>query len=80
MACNYYFLKDVKKVAKIDEKGKCFVWWKDGWDEEPDSVVLDRLYGYDPSEPVGSPYRFGGHIEARAISEEEAKELLGKVE
>ena len=42
---------------------------------------MDRLVGYDPSEPPDSPYRFGnGSIMAQMdeISYERAKELIGE--
>lgn len=39
----------------------------------------DARYGYDPSEPEGSPYRFGNHSEMKRIkriSKEEAEEFI----
>jgi len=74
-----YYLIWNKVVGK--QEGRSFYIFKSGrWIEDYDRVILDRLVGYDPSEPEDSPYRFGsGSImsEIDEIPYGKAKELIG---
>lgn len=79
MGADYYHILDLDIVAKEDgfipyvyQPGK-------GWVVDRGHVLMDRLMGYDGTEPEGSPYRLGNTamMEAvEAISEKEAMELI----
>ena len=54
--------------------------YKDGkWKPAKDSMIMDRLMGYDPTEPPESPYAMMNSSimdEIEEISEEKVKEFL----
>lgn len=68
-----YYLIFGHTVGKWDQEGQ-FI-FKDGRWERDHHEIFDRINGFDPSEPLGSPYRFGNldiMNEMEEISEEEA--------
>lgn len=53
---------------------------EDIWEPEG-SYLNDCRYGYDPSEPEGSPYRYGNYScmkEIVIITKQEAESFIGK--
>ena len=53
-----YYLILERQVGKRED-GKYYL-FKDGkWEVDTENAIKDRLVGYDPSEPIDSPYRFG---------------------
>ena len=75
----YYMILDT--VLGKQEEGRYYIFTNWRWYPDGDSLIMDRLVGYDPSEPPDSPYRFGnGSIMAQMdeISYERAKELIGE--
>ena len=57
-----YYLIWGKTIAKQEKTGenRSFYLFRDGkWVEDSGHVVLDHLWGFDPSEPEDSPYRIG---------------------
>ncbi len=77
----YYLILD-SLVGK--QKDRSYYLFRDGqWTPDTGSLIMDRLAGYDPSEPPDSPYGFGnGSVmdEIEEISYEEAMEFTGGVE
>lgn len=75
----YYLIND-SLVGKMESGG--YYLYQDGeWKADDKCEIMDRLHGYDPSEPPDSPYGFGNSSimnEIREISEEEAQELIQK--
>ncbi len=74
----YYLILDT--VVGKREDGKYYLFSENGWIPDTGSVIMDRLVGYDPSEPPGSPYGIGnGSVmaELEEISCERAMELIG---
>lgn len=77
---NYYLLKDSGLVAK----GYSFYHWiyhDFAWHKDRESIVSDKLFGYDPSEPEGSPYGIGSTSimdEIEQISYETATNILAE--
>ncbi len=73
-----YYLIWKRVLGKRTDKGD-FI-YKDGkWKPDKDSMIMDRLMGYDPTEPPGSPYAMMDSSimdEIEEISEEKAKEFL----
>ena len=58
----------------------CFLFQEGEWQEDRGWVIMDRLMGYDPSEPPDSPDRFGSLSvldEIEEISYETAMLLTG---
>ena len=77
-----YYLILERQVGKRED-GKYYL-FKDGkWEVDTENAIKDRLVGYDPSEPIDSPYRFGnGSVmdEIEKISCQRALELTEGVE
>ena len=56
----YYFINDLGIVAKSTDEGDFLFDTKHGkWVFDVNRKLLDRLIGFDSSEPYGSPYAFG---------------------
>ncbi len=77
-----YYLILERQVGKRED-GKYYL-FKDGkWEVDTENAIKDRLVGYDPSEPIDSPYRFGnGSVmdEIEKIPYQRALELTEGVE
>ena len=74
----YYLILDT--IVGKREDGKYYLFGENGWTPDTGSVIMDRLVGYDPSEPPGSPYRMGnGSVmgELEEIPCGRAMELIG---
>ena len=55
----YYYIDELHAVASRSGNS-CWLYDKElGWTKVHTAIVEDYLNGYDPSEPVGSPYRLG---------------------
>ena len=73
-----YFLINGRRLGK-KEHGNYFLYKEGEWQPDTECAILDRLLGYDPSEPPGSPYGIGntsimGEIEE--ITYKRAKEYM----
>ena len=53
----YYLIFD--NLLGKKEDGKYYLYGENGWERDDNSVIMDHLMGYDPSEPPGSPYGIG---------------------
>ncbi len=74
----YYLIWE--RVVGKQEDGECFIFKSGKWNPDNEFIIMDRLVGYDPSEPPGSPYRFGNGSVMDEIDEipyEQAIELTG---
>lgn len=72
-----YFLIYKNLVGKVNHDGY-YIFQGGTWIDDKDSIILDHLYGYDPSEPSDSPYGIGNTSimeEMVEITEEKALEL-----
>ena len=73
-----YYLIWNRVLGKRTNKGD-FIYIDGKWEPDKDSMIMDRLMGYNPTEPPGSPYAmYNSSImdEIEEISEEKAKEIL----
>ena len=73
-----YYLILKCQVGK-EEDGKYYLFKNGKWERDIEHVILDRLFGFDPSEPPGSPYGYGCTSimeEIEEISYEKALELM----
>ena len=76
---NTYFLIKDKYVGKCRD-GKYFVFESGKWLPDTKYVIMDRLLGFDESEPLDSPYRMGSTSvmdEIEVIPSERVDELTG---
>lgn len=53
-----YYLILNKQLGKEDD-GKYYLYTNGSWVPDTKSTILDRLMGFDPSEPADSPYAMG---------------------
>ena len=73
-----YFLLNERRLGK-QEKGRYYIYTGGEWQPDKECAILDRLLGYDPSEPPGSPYGIGNTDimdEIEEITYERAKEYM----
>lgn len=80
MRLNYYYLKDMGTVAK-GFRYQNWIYRNGEWVKDTKSLVWDKLIGYDPGEPEGSPYGIGSisvMSEIKRISYEEAMDIIGE--
>ena len=76
-----YYLILGRRLGKKDG-GKYFILRDGAWEQDNNNEIMDRLMGYDPSEPPGSPYGIGNTSimdEIEEISYEQASVLSGGV-
>ena len=79
-----YYLIHGSVVARRDREGDCsrdYLFREGKWVDDADHVIMDHLMGYDPTEPEGSPYRFGSTsvlMEMDEIPYEEAARLINQ--
>ena len=76
----YYLILDA--IIGKKEIGRFFLFRNGEWNPDTENMIMDRLVGYDPYEPPGSPYGFGnGSVmdEMEEISSEKAAELTGGI-
>ncbi len=80
----YYLIEGHTVAKQVKNDGiysKEYIFRNGKWIEDENSEVMDHLWGFDPSEPEGSPYRFGnGSIlrEMKEISKEEAVAIMNR--
>ena len=77
----YYLLQEslVGKRETDDKNSRDYLLENGKWIPDAKSVIANRLMGFDPYEPVDSPYRFGNTDvlnELEEISEEKALDLM----
>ena len=79
-----YYMVWKTTVAKREEDEVYYYdhLFKNGkWVPDNNHVILDHLFGFDPSEPEDSPYRFGSTsvlMEMHEITEEEAVSAMNQ--
>ncbi len=76
----YYLLKDSGLVARRSDF-TCWIYRSFKWNRDTENKVMDKLMGFDPSEPADSPYAFGSTSvmdDIEEISCQEAMDLIGE--
>ncbi len=74
----YYLI--LKKTVGKQEDNRYYIFENGQWEPDIFFRITDRLMGYDPSEPPGSPYGIGNTSimdEIEEITYEQALELTG---
>ncbi len=80
MSSKTIFYLILNRIVGKQEGGNYYIFRNERWEPDSESMIMDHLVGYDPSEPPGSPYGFGnGSVMAEMdeISYEEAMRLTG---
>ena len=75
----YYLI--LERIVGKQENGVYYIFEDGEWQIDRRCVIMDRLMGYDPSEPPGSPYGIGNLSimdEIEEITCEKAMELIGE--
>ena len=77
----YYIIEDgPSTLACQDKKFHVLEYVNNHWIVKPDCYISDYLYGFDPSEPEGSPYRIFNNSISRLIhkiTKNEAETFIG---
>ena len=74
----YYLIWD--RIVGKREAGKDYIFRNGQWTPDHEWLIMDRLVGYNPGEPPGSPYGFGnGSVmaEMEEITYKKAMRLTG---
>ena len=75
----YYLI--LERIVGKQENGVYYIFEDGEWQIDRRCMIMDRLMGYDPSEPPGSPYGIGNLSimdEIEEITCEKAMELIGE--
>lgn len=81
MSIQYYFIRDLKLVGKMEDHIPYLYYKNLGWEVDKAHIIWDRLIGYDESEPDDSPYKIGNTdmlSRLEAISKEQAKYFISE--
>lgn len=79
MSVTYYRIKDLNLIGKMQDNIPYIYLTEQGWAADTDNILMDRLMGYDETEPKGSPYAIGNTsiMElVEEISEDEAERFI----
>lgn len=74
----YYFIRDTLLGKK--ENGRYWLFTQGKWEHDTNNIIMDTIWGFDPSEPSDSPYAFCGPDmdDIESISEEQAEAIIRK--
>jgi hypothetical protein len=78
----YYWINDLKIIGKRENHVPYLYDKEKGWLVDNKHILMDRLMGYDVTEPEGYPYGIGNTdmlSRIEGISEEEAIKLINSM-
>ena len=76
----YYYISDLNKVGK-EEEFIPYIYDKiRGWVVDQSNILMDRILGYEDTEPEDSTYRLGNLNMLDRITEITEEEALRKIE
>ena len=81
MSVTYYRINDLNLLGKEEDFIPYLYKPEKGWTVDNDNILMDRLMGYDKSEPDNSPYGIGNLSmmeRVEEITEEEANKIMEK--
>lgn len=78
----YFWINDLEHVGKLEQFVPYLYNKENGWVVDDKHILMDRLFGYDETEPKDSPYAIGctdmlDRIDN--ITEEEAMKLISEM-
>jgi hypothetical protein len=69
MSVTYYRIKDLDLLGKEEEYVPYLYKPGKGWVVDNDNILMDRVMGYDDSEPANSPYKIGNSNTMELVEE-----------
>ncbi|WP_313583333.1 hypothetical protein [Lacrimispora sp.] len=82
MSVTYYRIKDLDLLGKEEDYVPYLYKLGKGWVVDHDNVLMDRIMGYDESEPANSPYKIGNTSMldlVKEISQKEADKIIANL-
>lgn len=82
MSVTYYHIKDLNMLGKEEDYIPYLYKPGKGWTVDNDNVLMDRVMGYDGSEPAKSPYKIGNTSImdlVEEIGEKEAEKFIANL-
>ncbi len=82
MSVTYYRIKDLDMLGKEEDYVPYLYKPGKGWVVDNDNVLMDRIMGYDDSEPANSPYMIGNSSTmdlVEEISEKSAEKFIANL-
>jgi hypothetical protein len=82
MSVTYYRINDLDLLGKEEDYVPYLYKPGKGWVVDNDNVLMDRIMGFDESEPAKSPYKTGNIsiMElVEEISQQEAEKIIAKL-
>lgn len=82
MSVTYYRIKDLDMLGKEEDYVPYLYKPGKGWVVDNDNVLMDRIMGYDDSEPANSPYKIGNSSTmdlVEEISEKSAEKFIANL-
>lgn len=82
MSVTYYRINDLDLLGKEEDYVPYLYKPGKGWVVDNDNVLMDRIMGFDESEPAKSPYKTGNTsiMElVEEISQKEAENIIAKL-
>ncbi len=79
MSVTYYRIKDLNLIGKMQDNIPYIYITEQGWAADTNYILMDRLMGYDETEPKDSSYAIGNTsiLElVEEISEDEAERFI----
>uniref|UniRef100_UPI0006D0954F hypothetical protein n=1 Tax=Clostridium sp. NkU-1 TaxID=1095009 RepID=UPI0006D0954F len=74
MSVTYYRIKDLNLLGKEEDYVPYLYKPGKGWAVDNDSILMDRVMGFDDSEPTNSPYKMGNSDILNLVEEISQKE------
>lgn len=82
MNVTFYRIKDLDLLGKEDDYVPYLYKPGKGWVVDNDNVLMDRVMGFDESEPAKSPYKIGNTSIVdlvEEISQKEAEKIIANL-
>lgn len=82
MSVTYYRINDLDMLGKEEDYVPYLYKPGKGWVVDNDNVLMDRVMGYDGSEPSDSPYKIGNTSTldtVEEISQKEAEKIINNL-
>jgi len=79
MSVTYYRIKDLGLLGKEEDYVPYLYKPGKGWVVDNDNILMDRVMGFDDSEPDNSPYKIGSSSTmdlVKEISQKEADKII----
>jgi len=75
MIVTYYHIKDLDLLGKEEDYVPYLYKPGKGWVVDNDNILMDRVMGFDDSEPGSSPYKIGNSGTMDLVKEISQKEV-----